>query len=184
MQPAFGSAAAPELLRHWQSARPSLAKVLREVPKGEKLPWFGPPMSPTSMATARFMETWAHGLDVADALGLELEPTDRVRHVCHLGVRTRNYSFVSKELEVPGEEFRVVLAAPSGESWEWGPVDAVQSVTGSAQDFAMLVTQRVPRADTDLVATGSDAVKWLEIDQAFAGPAGDGRQPKEGNRDA
>jgi len=179
-----GSAAAPELLRHWQSARPSLAKVLREVPKGEKLPWFGPPMSPTSMATARFMETWAHGLDVADALGLELEPTDRVRHVCHLGVRTRNYSFVSKELEVPGEEFRVVLAAPSGESWEWGPVDAVQSVTGSAQDFAMLVTQRVHRADTDLVATGSDAVKWLEIAQAFAGPAGDGRQPKEGNRDA
>ena len=58
------------------------------------MPWFGPPMSPTSMATARFMETWAHALDVYDALGIEPEPTDRIRHVAHLGVRTRDFAFV------------------------------------------------------------------------------------------
>jgi mycothiol maleylpyruvate isomerase-like protein len=40
------------------------------------MPWFGPPMSPTSMATARFMETWAHGLDVYAALGIDPEITD------------------------------------------------------------------------------------------------------------
>src|SRR3546814_304821 len=118
------------------------------------MPWFGPPMSPTSMATARFMETWAHALDVYDALGIEPEVTDRIRHVAHLGVRTRGYSFVNNGLEAPAEEVRVELTAPSGEQWTWGPEDAPQRVSGSAYDFCKLVTQRVHRADTDLVATG------------------------------
>ena len=36
------------------------------------------------MATARFMETWAHALDVYEALDLDHQPTDRIRHVAHL----------------------------------------------------------------------------------------------------
>ena len=64
------------------------------------MPWFGPPMSPASMVTARFMETWAHALDVHDALGLEAEPTDRIRHVAHIGVRTRGFSFANRGLDV------------------------------------------------------------------------------------
>ncbi len=175
-----GRVPAAELLARWQVARSRLTEVLRAVPAREQLPWFGPPMSPTSMATARFMETWAHALDVADALGVELAPTDRVRHVCHLGVRTRDYSFAGADLPAPEVDFHVVLTAPSGETWEWGPTDAPQGVSGSAQDFAMLVTQRIHRDDTDLVATGASAAKWLEIAQAFAGPAGSGRAPKEG----
>lgn len=171
-----GAAVAPtELLARWQAARPALAKTLEEFPAGEKIMWFGPPMSPTSMASARFMETWAHGLDVADALGIDLEPTDRIRQVAHIGVRTRNYSFKNNELEAPATEFRVELTAPSGDVWSWGPDVAAQTVTGSAYDFCRLVTQRVHRDDTDLVAVGADADKWLSIAQAFAGPAGGGR---------
>lgn len=167
---------APEaLLARWGAAREGLQRALREVPDGEKMPWFGPPMSPTSMATARFMETWAHALDVYDALGIAPEHTDRVRHVTHLGVRTRNYAFSVHELTPPAEEFRIELTAPSGELWTWGPEDAAQSVRGSAVDFCLLVTQRVHRDDTDLVAVGADAEKWLTIAQAFAGPAGEGR---------
>ncbi|MBE7324637.1 TIGR03084 family protein [Nocardioides sp. Y6] len=174
-----GAEAAPaDLLARWRAARPALVQTLREFPEGEKMMWFGPPMSPASMASARFMETWAHGLDVADALGVELEPTDRIRHVAHIGVRTRNYSFKNNELEAPAEEFRVELTAPSGEVWTYGPEDAAQKVTGSALDFCRLVTQRVHRDDTDLVATGADAEQWLTIAQAFAGPAGGGRAPK------
>ncbi len=74
--------------------RPGGARTaLRDFPEGQKIAWFGPPMAPASMATARFMETWAHGLDVYHALGIDPEPTDRIRHVAHLGVRTRNYAF-------------------------------------------------------------------------------------------
>ena len=142
------------------------------------MPWFGPPMSPTSMATARLMETWAHGLDVDAGLGAPVEDTDRIRHVAHLGVRTRNFAYAVHGLDAPAEEFRIDLAAPSGDVWSWGPEDAAQTVTGSAGDFCRLVTQRVHRADTDLVATGADVDRWLDIAQAFAGQPGDGRAPR------
>jgi uncharacterized protein (TIGR03084 family) len=130
------------------------------------------------MGTARFMETWAHALDVADALGVTLEPTDRLKHVAHLGVRTRGFAFAVHGLDAPAEEFRVDLVAPSGDVWSWGPEDAAQTLTGSAGDFCRLVTQRVHRADTDLVATGADVDRWLDIAQAFAGQPGEGRAPR------
>jgi uncharacterized protein (TIGR03084 family) len=182
-----GSLRGPELLERWRASRADLDAALRAVPDGQKLMWFGPPMSPASMATARLMETWAHAIDVADALvatGTIPErpaPTDRIRHVASIGVRTRGYAFTNNGLEPPAEKIRVELTAPSGEVWVFGPEDpdwSGQRVTGSAYDFCQLVTQRVHRSDTDLVATGEDADRWLDIAQAFAGPAGGGRDPK------
>ncbi len=167
-----------ELLARWRTARAALAEALREYPDGEKLPWFGPPMSATSMATARFMETWAHGRDVADALGTTAPREESVRHVVHLGVRTRGYAFANNGFEPPAAPIRVSLTLPGEAAFEDGPEDAAQSVTGSAYDFALLVTQRAHRDDLDLVATGADADRWLDIAQAFAGPAGGGREPK------
>jgi uncharacterized protein (TIGR03084 family) len=167
-----------DLLIRWKAARAALADALRGYPAGQKMPWFGPPMSPPSMATARFMETWAHALDVYDALGLRPEPTDRIRHVAHLGVRTRDFAYGVHELEPPADEFRIELTAPSGERWAWGPDDAKQRVTGPALDFCLLVTQRIHRDDTDLVAEGPDAEQWLTIAQAFAGPPGEGREKR------
>jgi len=172
-----GKAAPADLLGRWRAARAALYDALRLYPEGHKMPWFGPPMSPASMATARLMETWAHSLDVAEALGIDREPTDRIRHVTHLGVRTRNFAFGVHSLESPTEEFRIELRAPSGELWEWGPEGAPQSVRGSAYDFCLRVTQRRHRDGLDLVAVGPDADRWLDIAQAFAGPPGPGRSP-------
>ena len=140
------------------------------------MPWFGPPMSPTSMATARLMETWAHSLDVHEALGVTPEPTDRIRHIAHLAVRTRDFAFVTNSSTPPAGEFRIDLVAPDGDVWAFGPEDAEQTVTGSALDLCLLATRRINRADTDLVATGPDADKWLDIAQCFAGPPGEGRR--------
>ena len=166
--------------RTWRGAEPGppLAGGLGALPEGPKLRWSGPPMSAASMATARFMETWAHALDVYDALGAAVEPTDRIRHVAHIGVRTRGFAFANNGLQAPSEEFRVDLVAPGGDVWSWGPDDAAQTVTGSAFDFCRLVTQRVHRDDTSLVASGADAEQWLRIAQAFAGPAGGGREAR------
>jgi uncharacterized protein (TIGR03084 family) len=177
---AAGALAPPDqLLDRWRTSRSTLGKVLREYPADQKLPWYGPPMSATSMATARFMETWAHARDVADGLGVRLPQDDRVRHVVHLGVRTRGFAFGNNGLEPPTEPIRVSLKLPSGDLFEEGPEDATQTVTGSAYDFALLVTQRAHREDLDLTATGPDADRWLDIAQAFAGPSGGGRPPKE-----
>jgi len=165
-----------ELLTRWDAARVALGHALRELPEGQKMPWFGPPMSAASMVTARFMETWAHALDVYEALEIEPEITDRIKHVAHIGVRTRGYSFVTNGLEVPDAEVRVELTAPSGELWAWGSDDAPERLTGSAYDFCLLVTQRVHRADTDLVADGPGVDAWLDVAQCFAGPSGPGRE--------
>jgi uncharacterized protein (TIGR03084 family) len=170
-------AARPDLLESWRAGRARLADALIAVPAGTKLPWFGPPMSATSMATARLMESWAHGQDVADTLGVARPVTDRIRHVAHLGVRTRNFAFAVRDRPPPATEFRVELVAPSGAVWTWGPADARQRVTGPALDFCLLVTQRRHRDDLALVAEGADADTWLDIAQAFAGPPGEGRKP-------
>lgn len=164
-----------QLLADWRRTREDLHSALRSVPDGRKLLWFGPPMSAASMATARLMETWAHGLDVADALGVAVVPSARLKSIAHLGVRTRDFAFTVHGLAPPAEPVRVELRAPDGGRWEWGPEDAAQRVSGSALDFCFLVTQRRPRAGLDLVASGPDAERWLGIAQAFAGPPGSGR---------
>ncbi|MFI5714839.1 TIGR03084 family metal-binding protein [Nocardia sp. NPDC051750] len=166
----------PELLQRWQDGRAVLAEALRAVPADAKVAWFGPPMRPGSMATARLMETWAHGQDVADALGIRREPTDRLRAVAHIGVRTRDFAYAVRELPPPADEFRVELTAPSGAQWSWGPADAAQRISGSALDFCLLVTQRRHPDDLALQATGKQAMEWLTIAQAFAGPPGTGRE--------
>jgi uncharacterized protein (TIGR03084 family) len=170
------AAVAPdELLADWRHTRARLHDELLRVDDGRKLPWFGPPMSAASMATARLMETWAHGLDVADTLGVKRPATARLRSIAHIGVRTRDFAFSINGLAAPAEPFRVELQAPDGSTWSWGPDDAAQRVTGSAEDFCMLVTQRRAPSTLDVHATGPDAEKWLTIAQAFAGPPGRGR---------
>ncbi|WP_406060952.1 TIGR03084 family metal-binding protein [Streptomyces sp. NBC_01077] len=168
-----------ELLARWRDGRERLQDALRAVPPGARFPWYGPPMSAPAMATARLMETWAHGQDVADALGVVRTPTARLRHVAWIGHRARDYAYLVRGLPAPTEPFRVELVAPGGELWVYGPEDAGQRVTGSALDFCLLVTQRVHRADTALLAVGPDAAHWLTIAQAFAGPAGPGRTAEE-----
>jgi uncharacterized protein (TIGR03084 family) len=170
------AAAAPaELLADWRRTRGQLHDALLTVSEGRKLPWFGPPMSAASMATARLMETWAHGLDVADALGVKRPATARLRSVAHIGVRTRDFAFAINGLAAPADPFRVELCAPDGSTWTWGPEDAAQRVSGSAEDFCMLVTQRRPRSALNVTADGADAEQWLGVAQAFAGPPGPGR---------
>ncbi|WP_375487606.1 TIGR03084 family metal-binding protein [uncultured Jatrophihabitans sp.] len=165
------------LLAGWRQGRSALQDALAAVPAGTRLPWFGPPMSATSMATARLMETWAHGQDVADALDTTRPSTDRLRHVAHIGVRTRDFAYLQRGLPAPQQAFRVELVGPSGNLWAWGPEDALQHVAGPALDFCLLVTQRRHRADLRVVAAGTDADEWLDIAQAFAGPPGNGRTP-------
>jgi uncharacterized protein (TIGR03084 family) len=177
-----GAAQAPAaLLAGWRDGRARLQKALREAAGSRtRFPWYGPPMSAASMATGRLMETWAHGQDVADALGVNRTPTDRLRHIALIGVRALPFAFGAHGLPVPEAAIRVELVLPSGEPWTYGDEDAAQRVTGSALDFALLVTQRAHRTDVDVRAEGPDADRWLGIAQAFAGPPGQGRPPRQG----
>ena len=166
-----------ELLRWFRAARLALLDGYASADPGARLPWYGLEMGLASSVTARLMETWAHGQDIADTLGIERPATSRLRHVAHLGVRSLPYSYLVNGLPQPDAPIRVELAAPDGGQWTWGPDDAADRVTGTALDFCLVVTQRRHRTDTGLVISGQTAGQWIAIAQAFAGAAGRGRPP-------
>jgi uncharacterized protein (TIGR03084 family) len=166
-----------QTLAWFDTARADLLETFITLDPRQRLPWFGPPMSAASSLTARLMETWAHTQDIADALGVTREPTGRLRHVAHIGIGARAYSYAARGQIPPDTPVRVELNAPDGTLWTWGPDDAADRVTATALDFCLLVTQRRHRDDLALTAAGPAALQWMAIAQAFAGPPGPGRPP-------
>ncbi len=169
-------------LRSWFSrARLDLIGGTRDGDPKQRVSWYGPSMSLASCLTARLMETWAHGQDIADALGIVRGPSSSLRHVAHIGIGARAYSFAARGLLIPEVPIRVEVAGPDGATWTWGPPEAADRVTGSALEFCLVVTQRRHRHETDLEITGAAAEEWISIAQAFAGPPGPGRPAPPGN---
>ena len=161
------------------TAREALLDGYARCDPAARLPWFGPDMGVASSVTARLMETWAHAQDIADTLRVDRPVTDRLRHVAHIGIRALPYSYTVNGLPQPDQPIRVELTAPDGDVWTWGPAGSTNRVAGTALDFCLAVTQRRHLADTGLVVTGPVANQWMAIAQAFAGPAGPGRPPRD-----
>jgi uncharacterized protein (TIGR03084 family) len=166
-----------ELLAQWRANRSGLLDAAKGLADGDRVPWYGPSMSAKSFLAARLMETWAHGTDVARAIGVNRAPTDRLFHVARLGYLTRGWSYSVRGLGVPTTSVRVDLAAPSGGRWRFGPDVADDAVVGDAQEFCLVVTQRCHVDDTELTA-GAIGREWLAIAQAFAGGPTDPPEPR------
>jgi uncharacterized protein (TIGR03084 family) len=167
------------VLDWWRGSRAAVLDGLRALDGRDRLLWFAGPMSAMSFATARLMETWAHGQDVRDALGRPPSVSGRLRHVADLGVRSRPFAYVARGRAAPDAPVRVELTGPDGDSWTWGDATA-DVVGGPALDFCLVVTQRRNPADTALEVAGPAAAEWISIAQAFAGPATDHRPPRSG----
>ena len=166
-----------ELLAWFCSVRTDLVHTFSDLNPRVRLPWYGPDMSAASSITARIMETWAHGQDIADALGLTRSPTARLRHVAHLGVSTFAFAHTLRGVAAPETAVRVELMAEDGALWTWGPEEAEDVVRGPALDFCLVVTQRRHVDDTSLKVSGAVAQEWIALAQAFAGAPGPGREP-------
>ncbi len=168
------SMSADERLAAWRANRATLAGAGATLDNDTRIAWYGPSMGSKSFLTARLMEVWAHGQDIVDTVGASREPTDRLRHIAQLGFITRGWTYVNRGLEVPSTPVRVELTSPAGETWAFGPDDAVESIVGPALDFCLVTTQRRHVDDTELVVTGASARDWMEKAQLFAGPPSDG----------
>lgn len=166
-----------DVLAWFTTARATMRSTFLALDPSTRVPWYGPAMSIPSSLTARIMETWAHGQDIADALGAAHDATGALRQVAHIGVRTLANSFTARGLAVPDAPVFVALAAPDGTEWRWGDPEADERVEGDAVEFALVVTQRRHLDDTALRITGPVAAEWMTIAQAFAGPPGAGREP-------
>ncbi len=166
-----------DLLAWFRTARGALLAGFAGLDPAIRLPWYGPDMGPASSLTARLMETWAHGQDIADTLGVRRVPSARLEHIAFLGVRTLGFVYRLHGRPVPTDPIRVELTAPDGSTWAWGPTDAADRVSGNALDFCLLVTQRRHPHDLTLRVVGDTATEWIQIAQAFAGAPGPGREP-------
>ncbi len=166
----------PREQHEWfRRARTRLVAAFEPLDGKARIPWYGPPMSASSCVSARLMETWAHGQDIADALAIEYPQSPRLRHIAHLGVRTIGFSFLVHGVAAPDASVRVELEAPDGSRWTWGEPDSSERVTGQAVDFCFVVTQRRNVRDTCLDVRGRVAAQWVSMAQAFAGPPTLGR---------
>ncbi len=175
-----GSLSASDLLSWWRSERNQMLEVYRSHNPKDRLPWYGPTMSAKSSATARLMETWAHGQDIVDALKIKRPGTDRLKHVAHIGVTTFGWTYMNRGMDVPEKKVQVSLTSPSGKIWTWNTEEPNDIIRGDAEDFCLVVTQRRNLSDTNLDVKGDIAGNWMEIAQAFAGPPEDA--PAKGER--
>lgn len=162
-----------DLLQAWREGRSLLATEAATLKDGDRVAWYGPSMGSKSFLTARLMEVWAHGQDIVDTVGGDRPATDRLRHIAQLGFITRKWSYVNRGLVAPEGDVLVVLSSPSGETWSFGE-DTGDTITGPAEDFCLVVTQRRNVDDTALRVEGERAQAWMQLAQAFAGPATDG----------
>lgn len=171
---AFRALAPPAQLAQWRANRALLDEAAATLREDSRIGWYGPSMGAKSFLTARLMEVWAHGDDIVAAIGTTRPATDRLRHIAQLGYITRGWSYAVRRETPPDGSIRLSLTSPSGATWAFGPDDATDTVTGSAEEFCLVVTQRANLADTALDASGI-ARHWLERAQAFAGPPSDVR---------
>ena len=158
-----------ELFDAWQTLYRDMEGCWAAQDPKARMVWVGPDMSARSMMTARQMETWAHGQEIFDVLGQEQPQTDRIRNVVILGVNTFGWSHQVHGLPVPDAMPRLILTAPSGEIWTFGPDAGADTIEGSAVEFAQVVAQTRNIADTQLRVVGDVASRWMAIAQCFAG---------------
>ncbi len=173
----FGALDGAALLERWRQGFETLAAALAPLDPKARLNWYGPPMSARSFATARLMETWAHGQDIWDVMRRPRPGNARLKHIAHLGVTTYGWTFVNRGLPVPDASPGVSLAAPDGSTWTWGDPGGVHAVSGPALDFCLVVTQRRHLDDTALRVTPGPMTDWMHMAQCFAGPPADGPAP-------
>jgi uncharacterized protein (TIGR03084 family) len=152
--------------QRWRTARHASVDALRGCPPGTRLPWATIPLSPTTLATTRLAEHWAHALDITGPLGIPYPDTARLRHIAWLASRTLPYAFAAAG-ESAGP-VRCSLTAPDGGEWEFGPADAASVITGPAGTFCRVAARRLDAQGSGLTATGPDGAAALRVLRTYA----------------
>lgn len=154
-----------DVIEWWRGGRAKVVEPLSHMTEDDRVEWIEGTMSARTFATFRLMETWAHGLDIYQALEIEVEDTARIRHVCWLGWKTLPYAFKAAGLDY--SPVRVEVIGPGYAKWVYGPEDTDELIKGSASDWARVVVRRIKPKDIRLKVTGENAQKAVEVAQAF-----------------
>jgi uncharacterized protein (TIGR03084 family) len=157
-----------EVRARWHSSAAELRAVLAETDPSTRVQWVAGDMAAQTLATTRVSECWIHTDDVAEALGIQLEPTDRLRHIARLAWRTVPYAFARSGREAPGP-VAFQLVGPHGDRWDFEPADPpVTVIRGDAVDLCRVAAQRVQPEDTSLEGDGPDVDAVLALVRTYA----------------
>ena len=159
-----------ELWSWFLAVRVSMVDALRKTEPKARITWLGPDIGARSLATSRLLETWTHSHDLADTFDVPNPPTDRLRHIAHIGYVTREFSYINRGMSMPDEPVRLELVSPNGESWTWGPSDAKELVVSTAYEFCKVLTRRLPLSESNIETKGTLATEWMEIAQPWIEP--------------
>lgn len=168
------------LVRAWTDYATQMTAAFLTADPAQRVKWAGPDMSVRSSVSARLMETWAHGQELHDVLGVVRKNADRIHNIVVLGVNTYGWTFRNRKLDVPEPKPYIRLTAPSGVEWVFNEGASESSVHGTAEEFCQVVTQVRNVGDTLLQVEGPNARAWMAIAQCFAGPPND--PPPVGSR--
>ena len=157
-----------QLLDRWREASAESRRLLRERPDDQRIPWVIGTLPPRTLATTRLAESWIHTGDIAEAVGAEVPPDDRLWHIARLAWRTLPYAF-SRSGASLGGPVALHLIAPSGETWDFEADEpAATTVTGPALDWCLLAARRKPPVETSLQVEGPDSDRVLALARTYA----------------
>ena len=157
-----------DVVNRWRLAAAGLVATLGGMDLSTRVPWVAGNLSARTLATTRMSETWIHTQDIADAIGVDLVPSDRLKLIARLAWRTLPYAFHSSGLTMTGPvAFRLI--GPSGERWEFIPDEPeATTITGSAVDLCAVAARRIDPAATTLAGEGPDVADVLALVRTYA----------------
>jgi len=156
------------VVMRWGRAARRLEEVLGTMDLSTRVPWVAGELSARTLAATRLAETWIHGGDVAEALGVVRAPTRRLHPVARLAWRTLPYAFARAGRTLAGP-VAFLLVGPDGERWDFVPDgEPTTTVTGPAVELCEVAARRRPAAATTLEASGPDAGAVLELVRTYA----------------
>lgn len=158
------------VLEWWRESGGLMNETFGQLDPKQRVPW-GLGMTARTLVTARQMEHWAHGLDIRDALGIEVKANQRLRSVAWLITRALPYAFTVSQTPLPADRsLRIELDAMidgQEQHWSFGPQDATDLIRGDALEFCRLGVQRCSRSETRLEFEGSFADMALDRLRAY-----------------
>ena len=158
------------LLRLWRDYYTGMSDSFREADPNIRVKWAGPDMSVLSSITARLMETWSHGQEVYDLLGVVREDRNHIKNIVVIGNNTFGWTFMNRGEDTPDDKPFLRVYGPTGDMWEFNDHSEDSRIEGSATEFCQVVTQTRNIQDTTQNVVGKTANRWMAVAQCFAGP--------------
>ena len=154
--------------QRWYEASRAMRAAFDAGDPRRRVTWVAGQFSLRTLATTRLSECWIHTGDIASALGVELPPTDRLRHIARLAWRTLPYAFERADMAMNGP-VALDLIAPNGDRWRFDPDSPPRTtIRGSAAEFCAVAARRLDPEATHLMAEGPDAAAVLRLVRTYA----------------